>query len=399
VPAKGHSADGAALGFYFQTQYALLVLLRQNSDNAAVGVEGLDDVTLAINGQSLLHQLKHSISATPPAITVSSRALWKTIKVWVDCLPYVTLSETRFQLVAVGDLDAAGPLGPLLSRTRDRAPVLAALTAEATRVLEERAEAARNNLPLPHGERVAGCEALLGLAETQRLSLLRRVTVERNAPNIADIETEIAAELYLLPKEYRSQVTQRLVEWWDRQVVFSLCGKRPRVIARVELQECLAELIADIETAKLLPEFEHLTPPESYQPNGMLARQIALVGGQPSDQNRAQREEWRAREQRSKWINNKMNMASVIAEYDEVLKEHWSDLHLQMTEESASLDDQQKRAAGLKVLRWSHEIAPTVVRPIASEWSAPYYVRGSYQVLAIELNVGWHPDFAKLLTP
>jgi hypothetical protein len=37
------------------------------------------------------------------------------------------------------------------------------------------------------------------------------------------------------------------------------------------------------------------------------------------------------------------------------------------------------------------------VRPIFEGWSAPYYVRGSYQVLAINRRVGWHPNFAALL--
>ena len=38
-----------------------------------------------------------------------------------------------------------------------------------------------------------------------------------------------------------------------------------------------------------------------------------------------------------------------------------------------------------------------MVRPIAHGWNAAYYVRGSYQVLAIDLKVGWHADYAKLL--
>jgi len=37
------------------------------------------------------------------------------------------------------------------------------------------------------------------------------------------------------------------------------------------------------------------------------------------------------------------------------------------------------------------------VPPIGDGWGAPYYVRGSYQVLAIDLKVGWHPDYRDLL--
>ena len=137
-------------------------------------------------------------------------------------------------------------------------------------------------------------------------------------------------------------------------------------------------------------------PPENYQPDGMLARQIRLVEGRASDMSKAIREEWKAREQRSRWVNANPAMAATINDYDLVLEEHWSDRHTQMAEEC---DDQEetKCLSGLKLLRWTHESAPTVVRPIAVGWAAPYYVRGSYQVLAINLKVGWHPDFASLL--
>jgi hypothetical protein len=90
-------------------------------------------------------------------------------------------------------------------------------------------------------------------------------------------------------------------------------------------------------------------------------------------------------------------MALRINDYDLVLEEHWSDRHCQMAEECAELEDQEKCASGLKVLRWTHNEAPTMVRPIAEGWNAAYYVRGSYQVLAIDLKVGWHPDYEKLL--
>ena len=101
--------------------------------------------------------------------------------------------------------------------------------------------------------------------------------------------------------------------------------------------------------------------------------------------------------QRAKWLNGSPAMAATINEYDLLLEEHWSDRHCQMVEECAKLDQNEKCQSGLKILRWTHEDAPGAVRPIAQGWNAAYYVRGSYQVLAIDLKVGWHADYAKLL--
>jgi hypothetical protein len=392
-----HSAEAAALGFYFQSFFALLTLLAQETDNAAVGIEQLDDVELKANGQNLLYQLKHSISETPPPITLKSKALWKTLKVWIDILPSISLSETTLHLVTVAKLGSDSALSALMDGDSNRSELVDALLQEAQQVVDARAAASKAGKALPHADRIDGCSAFLALNETDRLNLLRRTTIQPGSPAVTDIEENIAAHLKLLPSEQRSIVARRLVEWWDRQIVYSLCGKRERVIARGELQHQISAIVSDIEQDKLVPDFEVASPPEDYQPDGMLARQIKLVDGKRSDLLKAIREEWRAREQRSKWLNGSPAMATTINDYDLVLEEHWSDRHCEMAELCAELDNDAKCKSGLNILRWTHNEAPNIVRPIAAGWNAAYYVRGSYQVLAIDLKVGWHADYTKLL--
>src|SRR4029077_19056219 len=111
------------------------------------------------------------------------------------------------------------------------------------------------------------------------MNLLRRTVILQGSPPIGDIEELIAGNLKLLPPDQRPVVAKRLLEWWDRQIVYSLCGKRERVIARSELQHQISAIVSDIEQDKLLPQFELASPPEDYQPDGMLARQIKLVDG------------------------------------------------------------------------------------------------------------------------
>jgi hypothetical protein len=263
--------------------------------------------------------------------------------------------------------------------------------------LDARTAAAKAGKALPHADRVDGCSAFLALTETDRLNLLRRTLIQHGSPTVAAIEQNVAGYLKLLPPEQRPIVAMRLVEWWDRQIVYSLCGKRERVVSRSELQHQISAIVSDIEQDKLVPDFEVASPPKDYQPDGMLARQVKLVDGKVSDLSRAIREEWKAREQRAKWLNGSPAMAATINDYDLVLEEHWSDRHGQMVEECADLSHEGKCKSGLKILRWTHEEAPSVVRPIAMGWNAAYYVRGSYQVLAIDLKVGWHADYAKLL--
>jgi hypothetical protein len=222
--------------------------------------------------------------------------------------------------------------------------------------------------------------------------------IRPGSPAVAEVEGEIACQLHILPADQRGGVAEKLVAWWDRQIVYSLCGKRDRIITRAELQGQISAIIADLEQGKLVADFETISQPQDYEPDGMLARQISLVNGRASDLSNAIREEWKAREQRARWLNGNPAMAATIHDYDLVLTEHWSDRHAQMAEDCAELDEASKCASGLKLLRWSHMEAPTTVRPIAQGWGAAYYVRGSYQVLSINLRVGWHPDYTTLLT-
>jgi hypothetical protein len=392
-----HAAGAAALGFYYQAFFALETLVAQSADDAAIAVERLDDVELNADGRNLLYQLKHSISPAPPPITLKARALWRTVKVWADLLPDLTLEDTTLHLVAVGDIPNDSPLTALTTLDADRSELVGAMVEEAQHVMDARTSAAKGRKPLPYGDRADGCEAFLSLTETERHNLMRRALVQKNSPTIDEIEARVANDLKLLPVDQRPLVAQRLIEWWDRQIVYSLCGKRERAVKRAELQAQIMSIVADLEEGKLLPEFETATPPGDYQPDSMLARQIRLVNGKPSDLSKAIREEWKAREQRARWINGNPAMAATINDYDLVLKEHWADRHTQMSEDCAEWEDGGKCEGGLKILRWTHEQAPLVVRPIAEGWTAPYYVRGSYQVLAINLTVGWHPDFANLL--
>lgn len=392
-----HAAEGAALGFWFQSLYALLTLVAQATDDAAIGIEQMDDVELRADGQKLLYQLKHSISEVPPPISIKSRSLWRTIKVWVDALPSLVLSETTLLLVTVGGIVTNDALGVLTSTTEDRGELVSAMTAEAERVREARAEATKAGTALPYADRADACQAFLGLSETERLNLLRRALIKPDSPAVPEVETQIAAHLHILPANQRAPVVVRLVEWWDRQILYSLCGKRERIITRGELQSQISAIIADLEQGKLIPEFETVSHPEDYQPDGMLARQIELVRGKPSDFERAIREEWKAREQRARWVDSNPALASKINDYDIVLREHWSDRHIRLVEDCAEMEGGEKSASGLLLLRWTHNEAPTTVRPIADGWGAAYYVRGSYQVLAINLKVGWHPDYVTLL--
>lgn len=388
-----HSAEAAALGFYYQALFALLVLFEQNTDASAVGIEQLDDVQLSTDEQDLLYQLKHSFSEAPSPISIKSRAFWKTIKAWIDILDEIILSETFLHLISVGAIVSDDPLERFSQESITSEGLVAAMIAEAERVREARIAAKQEHKELPFSDRADGCAAFLEMSDWMKSALCSRIRLVPSSPDISKIEERIANGLVMVPSVQRPIIARKLVEWWNREVIYSLCGKRPRVISRHELQTRFTAIVAELEREALSIDFEQTEPPEDYQPDGMLTRQIKLVKGKRSDIQKAIREEWRAREQRSLWLEANAANASKIGAYDSVLKENWSDRHSTMKEECAEKDDSYKEQAGLELLRWTHNDAPTHIRPIEPGFNAPYYVRGSMQILAVNREVGWHPEY------
>lgn len=398
VDDGGHSAVNAALGFYYQSLYGLLSIVRASHDDAAVCLERLDDVEILTNGQSLLSQLKHSLSKKPAAVTLSSTALWKTLKAWIDVLHAVSLNDTCFQLVTVAPLPPGSPLEVLLDELSPRTNLLTLLHTEARRVVKEHqaAKEAKEH-PFPHADRISSCAAYLELDDITREKFLSRITVQPAASNIKEIPKDIAKELKNFPPERREAITQKLMEWWDLQVVYSFCDKRDRAISLLEVQQKVAEIAGELERDELLADFQFVTPPEDHAPPSMISRQLQLVGATMGEVQAAEREEWRARSQRHKWINERVDMAVRIHRYDLLLVETWGDKHSVMVETHANTHEEEKRASGLEIFRWSYSQAHAQIPPFAHNWNTSYYVRGSYQVLAVEQEVGWHPDYRTLL--
>ncbi|WP_026143400.1 ABC-three component system protein [Xanthomonas sacchari] len=398
ITGNDHSAIDAALGFYYQSLYGLLAAVKAVEDDATVCLERLDDVEIVLNGKSLLVQLKHSLSKKPKGVSLASVALWKTLRAWIDVLPKLSLDDTRFQLVTVAPLPPGSVLAPLLDEKSSRSDLLKCLEAEAKRVIDEHAAAeASGKNPLPHVERLPGCSAFLALPETTRNKLLSRATIQPAAHDINKIQLDITSALTNFPPDQREAISQRLVEWWDLQIVYSFCGKRERFITRLEVLQRLLEIAGELAREELLADFQFQFPPDDHNPPSMIATQLELVGCTMSEIQSAQHEEWKARSQRHKWMTERMDMAVRIDRYDKYLVQEWRYRHKPMAEQHHLAAEDEKRAAGLGIFKWSFFQAHREVDPFAQNWNSSYYVRGSYQVLAVEQSVGWHPDYVTLL--
>lgn len=395
-----HDATDSAAGYYFQAMFGLLVLL-DAPDGHAVSIETADDIEKTGPSPQLI-QLKHSLDQ-PPALTERNDGLWNTFSIWI---PHLATPELSFIFVTCAAIAEDHALQALTSPDADRSAVQKLLEDEARRVVKAVSDAAvgantpahTSGTPAPFRHRIAGCRAFLALSASQRHDFVRRTVILHKNFNLASIETAVAAKLSTIMKTLRVRVARRLTEWWDCRVARSLAGVDARTIERDEVLQRLFSIMRELDDDALTDDFGLKSPDDlSGLLGSTMELQIRLVGGGDSRVQHAALARWRARSQRDRWLSDSVGVAEDLRRYDQHLIEYWHTRHGPLRDDCAALDDGEKRRAGLDLWEWAFHQAPKAVPPPRPRWTADFLTQGSYQQLAEEVLVGWHPDFLALL--
>jgi hypothetical protein len=387
---KDRSAAAIALAFYYQGCFALVTLLSQIEDRARVAVEKEDDVLLEATLKTL-SQLKHK----ERPLSLRSDDLWCAIDNWLDHLADVT---TTFQLVTTADLADDAVLGVLTGNATatQLATVREAFVIEAKRVLSRISLADRQTGSDRYRKRRRGCERFAALSDDQQLAFLSRLVVSPRSFSVGEVEDQVVALLHTTAPKVRSNVANRLIEWWDRQVALALMKKRECFLTRVEVLEQLALINTYFFSDRLPDDYADKTPPTNLDDTPNLVRQIQLTTAEDFWILRAKQERWRARAQRQRWMNDGFTFLQRLEQFDKALIDEW-EYRFQIKKEDCGTDPSLEPAAGAALLRWSFVDAPNEVPPIHPSWSSSFLVRGTYQQLSNDLKVGWHPRYRALM--
>jgi hypothetical protein len=392
MPAD-HNAVDSTLGYNFQTLHALVVLLGAGDDES-VTIELTDDITLhhtpiapdSIDSTRI--QVSHSLKASLPEIKITTTKLWKTLRIWASQYD----PKERYFLLTCASV--AIELQPLVTPTEDRKSVQVALEKEANRVIDEVAGKIH-----AHEDRIDGCKAFIALSSGDRAQLLAQIILCVDSPNILAIDDMLDQQLRNIGRpEKRKKMIQRLRGYWMNRACLSLTGQMPKFIRKSELLQCLEDLANELAGNGLPDDFDTLAPPAGMPAPDLMRRQIELVNGGGNRIERSKRSHWKSRNQRQKWLEDDVSMASRLNEYDQKLVNTWNDRHGPMCDDTCSATDVEKQKKGCEILDWSHNDAPQWPFTFGRGLIPPFVTQGTYQDLANQLLVGWHPDFKKLLS-
>jgi hypothetical protein len=397
-----HSALGPALGYYYQSIFALICLFDSENDDSFVSIETLDDVYHEDGDKKTLHQLKHKTTVNPK-ISIKSDDFWKTIKVWCDFINSNDSTNGIFTLSTVASLDNENPLSVLKSETKDRTELEKILLEEANRVIDKRNLIKKENIillkngekekNLPYATRFKGCDAFIKLG-TKRIDLLKNTIINPSVFNIENAQKEVINRIKksVQPKNH-IVLAEHIIAWWDRESVRSLTRERTEVIYLSELLEYVSKKNAELYNDGFTDDIDEQNLPELDFTHPIHLQQLNIIDASPTQKRRSFTTELKARVQRGIWIKNNLPSSAKLHKYDLNLIEEWS---YQFDEISESTEE-GKKERGRNLLNWSHSESINQVQNISPNYNNPNLTRGSYQILSKEKRVGWHQDYMTLI--
>lgn len=378
------SANASTLGYFYQSRYALLLLLNADIE-AEISIERFDDIAFEEDGSpTQMLQTKHHIGNTG-SLTNASTDLWKTLRVWsASILADKRNTRTILTLITTGhapDDTAASKLRPSNIPGRD--------IDSALKILRKTAQESKSTTNKP------AYEAFLSLSEPQQYAMLSNVQVLDSSPNITDVRDLILKQLRVSTRpQFLELVYERAEGWWFNKVVQHLSNNSLTPISYIELLTKINDIQEEYFNDNLPIEFLDAIAPEEdalSKEQRVFIQQLRLIMVSEPRIRKAINDYYRAFHQRSKWMREDLLGVGELEQYEEKLADEWERLHLIMKEDLASeTDDIKLQNEGRRLFNVIDTQKEIPIRPRCTE---PYVMRGSYHMLANKRKVGWHVNF------
>ncbi|MEU5385037.1 ABC-three component system protein [Kitasatospora cineracea] len=393
-PVNPFEASASALGYLYQLRVALqrCVELSRGGIEWSVAIEATDDVQTLVGSHTELTQLKKR--AENVKLTDLSSDLWKTIRVWSEAVTEkrIDSAETSFYLITTAELpdgSAGFFLQPKASGHRD-AQAAEALLVQARQVSESKTLA-------------KAFAAFDALGDRRRAELVSRIEVIGDAPGMDEIRDDLLGYASLaVERRFAESFLQRLEGWFFERASVQMSSPGSDPVIGAEFDELFNDLRNQIGEHNLPidPDIFALTaaaPAAVDAADKVFVHQLRLIDVGAERIGYAVRDWVRAFAQRSRWANENLLRAGEIGAYERRLVEEWQSRFAEMREDlgDEATEEEMKREAKL-IYRWVDREARMRIRAGCEE---VFVAKGSYQMLADELRVGWHPDFtARLAT-
>lgn len=384
-----HQATEQMLGYLYQVRYALALLLDNNNSDFQISIEKFDDISFSKDDvPKQLIQLKHHVQRHGN-LSDASTDLWRTLKVWIDAIGVSQnmLDETEFIIIttSIAPKDtAACYLKKDDNRNIDTAYQQLKAVCEQS---ENKTHKAYYN-------------AFLDMDAEIAKKLLGQICIIDGANNIIDVDKIIRKQIrYSCIPKYEDQICERLEGWWYRKAIEALCSDIPVFITQNQIRTLIVSMSQEYSDENLpidIFDYDDLQENELGDNEKLFYKQLELICLGNHRMQLALRDYCRAFKQRGNWVRNDLLYINELEKYEQRLIDEWEHCFAVMEDklnEYSSVTEEVRAKEGRKLFT-AIENKDIRIRPKCKE---AFVMRGSYHMLADQLKVGWHIDFAERL--
>jgi hypothetical protein len=378
------SARPPMSGYLYQCRYALYEALVKikNDINFSVSIESIDDVVFENGDDSIdLIQTKHHIDKKGN-LTDSSIDLWKSIRIWIDFIKKNEFKDNvNFYLITTANSSSnsiAYNLQPGINRN-----VQAAILS-----LNSVAITSSNT------DNFTSYQLFNSLTNEEKESIFNKIFIFDSSPNIDNLDKNIKNELfYTVEQKHIESFITRFEGWWIRRIIRIISNTSPAPILGEEILSEIDHIRQQYNDDNLPIDDDILSSivNESDHRDHIFSRQLTLLEISKRRIFFAMRDYYRAFTQRSRWLRDELLFVGDLTRYEQTLIEEW-EIHFEEMKEhlSENSTEEEKKNLARELYKWIEKGELPKIRPRVTE---PWISRGSYQMLANELNVGWHVEF------
>jgi hypothetical protein len=224
------------------------------------------------------------------------------------------------------------------------------------------------------------------------------VTVLDASPSIGQLDDRLRqAVFFAVERQFLTSYLQRLEGWWYGRVLRHLLDSGAGPILGEELESEASRIRSQFKEESLPVDDDIMRT--TVDASGYLDRpfveQLNLIGINQNRVFHAIRNYYRAFEQRSRWMREDLLYVGELDRYEDRLIEEWDLLFQQMRDElGEDAAEDAKNHAAQNLYKWVETGMHHLIRPGVTESAIS---RGTYQMLADDLRVGWHLEFRERL--
>ena len=227
---SNHDASKQGLGYIYQSQCALYLLLSSEDSDVNICLEKFDDISFH-KGKDPYLQLQVKYHSSNGEITNTSTDFWRTIKAWIDNIQVNPnlLQNTFFCIITTNTIAKDSIIEEIQNQTASIDNIYSNLVTIA--------QNGKSNCDSDSSITYKRYDSFLNVHPDIIKKLIQSIKILPDFPNPTSINNKIFNKLQLFTSKQTIQIVyDRLLGWWYRKIVECLSSIEPVLVSFDELR-------------------------------------------------------------------------------------------------------------------------------------------------------------------